>query len=437
VGLSDLLADVAPWAQTVFIVRSAALTIATLVLVVSACGTTSGIKTSANTAATQTTTSASASFGRFDSLRAAAASISRDCPSTAGSGLPPQIALHSQGTGAALWLPAAGAPLVYSANVYGVPVTARKTGSRAGVFSSRGLAVRLPDAGQSIIALWPCRPPVLFYFTDKWIKMKALAGSRRDQTTRTLVNGSALNGATLDSQGRLIRVEEHKIVYSDGTTIVPRGIPTFSTWHIQYIAPWPRNPSVFVAEVVNNDSPGGPRTGRLYLVNSSAIFLHFFDNARYGPVVEWSRAGSKILYAVPNALPERGMSIYVADSEGRHRRLVANVLDGVRSALWSPDGTEIAFTEGLGYGPTRVAVVDVASGVVRLLTPITWSPPRPPRPAQPPSARVLAWSPDSKSVAVLSATADDAQTVVETIPATGGPPDVLIRLPLYKGPPIK
>ena len=348
-------------------------------------------------------------IGGFASLRAAAASISHDCSLTGGSGL-------SAGTdiGLGLWFADRSAPLVYAAGSYGT--NPQGTAGRVGAFSSRGLAILLGKGRSSyVFALWPCRPPVLFYATKKKsLVMKVLAGRRSGRATRAL--GGDTNSSRIDAHGRLVTLDGTTVDYSDGTTVALQGLP--SGWRIDNVWPSPRSSRALVVEVERGVCPDI----RLYLVRPGASPKRLAASSCNGPdLVAWSPDGSRILYSTWGP----GSSTYVSDSTGHHaRRLGANL--NLRNALWSPDGRKIAYS--YGGRAIRVAVIDVAAaGTSRVLTPFRWNPGEPPN--QPPMARAVAWSPDGTSVAILYTVPNGAGTVVETVPARGGNPHILFRLP--------
>lgn len=378
-----------------------------LALTVSACGKAGRRAATAPTA----TSSATPRLGRFGSLRAAAASISRDCAATTASGLSPGTG-EIGATGLGLWYPAAGgSPLVYTAATY---VTDRRgTAVRTGAFSTQGVAVSLGKTASGAVALWPCQPPVVFYEPKGQLLMTLLA--RRPGQRKTVAAGT-LSAFNFDPHGRPVTWDGTTVHESNAPGFVPLGLPGHG-WRIDHVWPSPQNPRVLVVELERGACPAI----RLYLAVPGARAKRLATSSCNGPdLVAWSPDGSKVLYATFGP----GSSVHVTDlHSGMRRRLLGDV--NLRNAIWSPNGRDIAYT--FGTRVVRVATLDLTSGATRLLTPIHWTPTKPPY--QPPDAQAIAWSPDGLSVAILYSEADGTATLLESVPASGGTPHVLLHLP--------
>lgn len=393
-----------------------------VVLAIAVCATACGaVKGAARTTPTAVagTLSPPPTIGRFASLRAAAASISHDCAATVSasdSALGPSIGGAAAATGLGLWSEDAGVPVVYVAASY--DTNNRGTTRNGGAFSTHGLSVVLGSKmGPFPLALWPCRPPVLFYDLGRWELMTVLTPEPSERRTVTL-RGDIVS--SFDAQGRMV-VTDGTIVH-DGNVpaFVPHGLPP--GWRISQAWPSPRNSQLLAVEVEHGAACPALR---LYLANpdtDSKLLMRSSCGGDGPSLVKWSPDGSTILLATSGLAG----GAYLVDARTGRRQRLLNGHPDLRNALWSPDGRQIAYTYGVKYG-TRVAVVDLRSGAVRSLTPIRWTPPRPPY--QPPTAQALAWSPDGKDVAVLYREGNGVGTFLESVSASGGPAHVLLHLP--------
>ncbi|HKV65210.1 MAG TPA: S9 family peptidase [Rhodanobacteraceae bacterium] len=171
----------------------------------------------------------------------------------------------------------------------------------------------------------------------------------------------------------------------------------------------PANPPPFVTTRYHfkNDEQGwlGARYKHLYVVDVAsgrATLLTPGKRDQHLPV--WSPDGRRIAYVSKGgAHPDRTMDykVYVIDAHaGAAARLLTTLpgddLDPYWESrpAWSPDGKSIAYLHSLGgkwadYAPSRLAVIDVASGAGRLLTTVDRSFFHP------------VWSPDGRSVYAL------------------------------------
>lgn len=344
------------------------------------------------------------SLGGFSSLRAAAASISGGCAKQAGLGLPPVIAPGGGGGSFALWT---RQPLVAAVASYGTDRAG--TSVDVSLASSRGQRVVLSNDILDLLALWPCRRPVAFY------------SENRGQGNKLWMQALGARGPV--SLGKFAAA--NPVFDSHGTLVEPPRSP-LSGWRVARFAPPPGYPSVSLAEVERDCSTGtGEDTGRLYVISSAGKRkLSSYDSCSNPPLALWSPDGLQLLWASYGGHPVR-TTFHVANGTGGAARTLATVKGNVSWALWSPDGHTVAYTDSTAS--TQVAEIDVRTGAVRHLTHISWTPTPPPR--QPPYARVIGWSPDSKNVLMLVAAPNGAETSVESVPATGGTARVLIRLP--------
>jgi WD40-like Beta Propeller Repeat len=372
-------------------------------------------------------------LGGFVSLRSAAASISRQCAASVGAGFPP-------GSGSldfAVWVRARGRPLVYSLDVYATAASGER-GVALAAFSSRGLLVPLGYGSVEPFALWPCRPPVAFYQRGEQLWMKVLAPARGDQKTVPLSMvaprnlSDPLQGLAFDGHGRVAQVRGRTIRYRGGPTLAASGIPR--GWRIERLAPSPRDPRTFVADTYSSANCYQANLSRLYLITPKGTArLASYGECASPVTIQWSPGGSRFLWISQADSSASRASLYVSDSTGRHRRLV-HLSHGQfaaidTNALWSPDGSRIAYGYETGnLQVPQVAVVDVASGAIHVLTHNHYR--RLPSPYQPAEMRVLAWSPNGKELLILDQSAGPRRTVIEAIPASGGKPRVLVQIPL-------
>lgn len=102
--------------------------------------------------------------------------------------------------------------------------------------------------------------------------------------------------------------------------------------------------------------------------NASSDFVLFNDRNS-----DWSPDGEKIVFTAPNYLSYAGRtSLYIADPSYKNIRLLT-IEQKTSDAFpaWSPDGSKILFTRATTISDeridTRLALLDIASGAIRLL----------------------------------------------------------------------
>jgi hypothetical protein len=354
-------------------------------------------------AVTSAAPSASGPLGGFASLRDAASSVSKGCAKTAGLGLPQLTVPGALPGGFAFGV----RDSVDAAVSY---VTDRKgTFSATALASSAGPKQPLENDAE-LVALWPCRRPVAFYFgypNGRELTMWALGAphsvSLRKVTTTNLV---------FDSRGKVV---------------TPPASPLHG-WNVARFSPSPRQPSTFLAEVERNctSTPEGADSGRLYVISpAGSRQLASYDSCSNPPLAAWSPNGSSIFWTSYSGTPV-ATRFHVSSVLGSATRNLGTVRGNVTYALWSPDGSNVAYS--IYHASRQVGDVVTATGVIHHLTNIHWTPTRPPR--QPPYARVIGWTPDSKRVLVAEAKPNGAGTSVVSVPVLGGGRSrVLIRLP--------
>jgi Tol biopolymer transport system component len=76
---------------------------------------------------------------------------------------------------------------------------------------------------------------------------------------------------------------------------------------------------------------------------------------------EWSPDGARIAFV-------SGQAIYVASSNGTHRRMIFASSHPINRIAWSPDGTSIVFDNGEPDGPGHISIIKATGGVPRRLT---------------------------------------------------------------------
>jgi hypothetical protein len=275
------------------------------------------------------------------------------------------------------------------------------------VASSTGKRMRLEDDAE-LVALWPCRRPVGFYVggaNGRELTMWAL-GARHSVS----LGEPAATNPVFDSSGRLV---------------TPPRSP-LQGWRVSRFAPSPALPSAFLDEIERDCMSGtGRDTGRLYIVApGGATRLASYDSCINPPLAVWSANGSAIFWTTSAGHPLM-TRFHVADASGGNRRDLGTVRGNVTYALWSPDGKTVAYS--VYTASAQVGDVNVMTGQVIHLTHIHWTPTPPPR--QPPDARVVGWSPDSKRVLIVEAKPNGAGTSIVSVPVRGPAERVLIRLP--------
>jgi TolB protein len=111
----------------------------------------------------------------------------------------------------------------------------------------------------------------------------------------------------------------------------------------------------------------------VYTVNSDGTNLQRFPTAltqSFDP--EWSPDGRQLLFSEfpadmtnPKALTLR---VYVANDDGKERRLVSAVHGFVQLPRWSPDGKRIAYQTYTGGKDANIVLIDFPSGNVKSVT---------------------------------------------------------------------
>lgn len=114
----------------------------------------------------------------------------------------------------------------------------------------------------------------------------------------------------------------------------------------------------------------------------------------------WSPDGTEIAYVSPSS------GLYIIDSKGSGKRLVAAVRTCDCPISWSPDGTKILFATDRGPAP-GIHAVDVANGETTLVKELSGSYFHP------------EWSPDGTRIAVASAVGDDSTSLIRVMDADG------------------
>jgi dipeptidyl aminopeptidase/acylaminoacyl peptidase len=151
-------------------------------------------------------------------------------------------------------------------------------------------------------------------------------------------------------------------------------------------APKPKNPPPIVTErfYFKEDVSGylGARRDHLYLLDvASGEVAPLTSGDHDDRLPAWSPDGQRIVYTSgrgPDADRRGNLDLYVVEARaGAPERLLAT-LDGAADdgdtasrPQWSPDGTRVAFRQGVGqkwiyYAPMQLVIVDVASGQVSM-----------------------------------------------------------------------
>ena len=124
-------------------------------------------------------------------------------------------------------------------------------------------------------------------------------------------------------------------------------------------------------------SPDGERlligadVGLLDLVNRDGNGLRslttgpFVEVGQRGEIAEWSPDGTQILFTAVE--PDGSHDVYIVGLDGRPERKISTGADQAREAVWSPDGSLIAYMRnGTGSGPI-VVIADRTGKMLRVL----------------------------------------------------------------------
>lgn len=136
-------------------------------------------------------------------------------------------------------------------------------------------------------------------------------------------------------------------------------------------------------------------------------------SSRGGSDLQWSPDGRHIAYSANRVRDETtflsNRDIFILPAEGGEEHLLTTNTLGTKEQdpHWSPDGRQIAFiTDRSGFD--NVAVLDIASGEMRILTETRFDHANP------------SWSPDGKSIAYV--VNQEYHYYIETVSVVGGSP---------------
>jgi Tol biopolymer transport system component len=132
---------------------------------------------------------------------------------------------------------------------------------------------------------------------------------------------------------------------------------------------------------------------------------HLRQLVRVGQRPLWSPSGGKIAFVSGTGLR------VISAGGGTSRALVAGKVENVFG--WSPDGKAIAFETGSG-SVGRLAVVNIATGKVRLLVQLQYAP-------------TAVWSPDSRELLPNSVSKTQKCWATRRVPVDGSMPTLISR----------
>jgi Tol biopolymer transport system component len=116
--------------------------------------------------------------------------------------------------------------------------------------------------------------------------------------------------------------------------------------------------------------PGAGGNGDIYVVNADGTGLKALAEApSWAEHPSWSPDGTRIVWATYPAGSEDGMdaALWVMNADGSGKRPLAEDLLG-DWAVWSPDGTQIAFSRNEGMGEQDIYVIGADGSGLRQLT---------------------------------------------------------------------
>jgi hypothetical protein len=274
------------------------------------------------------------------------------------------------------------------------------------------LGDRFPHVGW-FPTFWPCRTPVAIYQTRRGWMMTLLASKPANRRTIPIGRLSRFTHWEIAPNGRFLFFHGQTIQYVGEKPFTVRGLPP--GWTINSVNASPRNPSVFVANVLSPAvcSETTDQFGAAYLISSgtSTKLRNWGDVCPNGVnPPDWTPNGRRIVWSFGDPGSAEFFSMDLSDAHGRHLR---KLLSRACEVLWSPSGKEIAYDNTCSPDHEGVYVLDLTTGNTHFVA----------------DGELEAWSPDGSELALLQGYYCDEAGSIVIVPAAGGPEHTVITWP--------